>query len=87
MHLDKRDQVALVLTSLSKDFETKNHSLLLAELKAYNDPKTSLKVKQNYLCNTFQRTKVNGSFSKTWQKCLQEFVKVLFWSHCYLTYF
>ena len=48
---------------LSKAFDTINHSLLLAKLVAYDFSMTSLKLVQSYLCNQFQRTSVNASFS------------------------
>ena len=48
---------------LSKAFDTINHSLLLAKLEAYGFSMTSLKLMQSYLCNRFQRTSVNESFS------------------------
>ena len=48
---------------LSKVFGTINHSLLLAKLEAYGFSLTSLKLMQSYLCNRFQRTSVNASFS------------------------
>ena len=48
---------------LSKAFDTINHSLLLAKLEAYGFSMTSLKLMQSYLCNRFQRTSVNASFS------------------------
>ena len=48
---------------LSKAFDTINHSLLLAKVEAYGFSMTSLKLKQSYLCNRFQRTSVNASFS------------------------
>ena len=47
----------------SKAFETINHSSLLAKLKAYGFSIASLKLMQSYLCNQFQRTSVNASFS------------------------
>ena len=47
----------------SKAFDTINHSLLLAKLEAYGFSMTSLKLMQSYLCNRFQRTSVNVSFS------------------------
>ena len=40
---------------LSKAFDTVNHSLELAKLDAYGFSRTSLKLKQNYLCNRQQR--------------------------------
>ena len=39
-----------------------NHILLLAELNAYDFSTNSLKLMQNYLCNRFRRTNVNGPF-------------------------
>ena len=50
---------------LSKAFDTINHSLLLAKLEAeaYGFSMASLQLMQNYLCNRFQRTSVNESFS------------------------
>ena len=47
----------------SKAFDTMNHSLLLAKLEAYGFSMISLKLMQSYLCNRFQRTSVNASFS------------------------
>ena len=47
----------------SKAFDTINHSLLLAKLEAYGFSMISLKLMQSYLCNRFQRTSVNASFS------------------------
>ena len=37
--------------------------MLLAKSEAYGFRTGSLKLMRNYLCNRFQRTKVNGSFS------------------------
>ena len=48
---------------LSKAFDTINHSSLLVKLEAYGFSIASLKLMQSYLCNRFQRTPVNASFS------------------------
>ena len=48
---------------LSKAFDTINHGLLLAKLDTYGFSRTSLKLMQNYLCNSQQRISINGSFS------------------------
>ena len=62
-NLDKGNEIAVILMDLSKAFDTINHSLLLAKLEAYGFSMTSLKLMQSYLCNRFQRTSVNASFS------------------------
>ena len=62
-NLDKGNEIAVILMNLSKPFDTINHSLLLAKLEAYGFSMTSLKLMQSYLCNRFQRTSVNASFS------------------------
>ena len=62
-HLDKREKIGLILIDLSKAFDTRNHSFLLAKLDAYGFTRASLKLMQNYLCNRQQRISVNGSFS------------------------
>ena len=61
--LDKGNEIAVILMNLSKAFDTINHSLLLAQLEACGFSMTSLKFMQSYLCNRFQRTSVNASFS------------------------
>ena len=48
---------------LSKHFDTINHSLLLAKLEPCGFSMTFLKLMQSYLCNRFQSTSVNASFS------------------------
>ena len=40
-----------------------NHGLLLAKLKAYGFPDQALSLLQSYLCNTIQRSIINGFFS------------------------
>ena len=62
-YLDKGNEIAVILTDLSKALGTINHSLLLAKLEAYGFSMASLKLMKSYLCNRFQRTSVNSSFS------------------------
>ena len=62
-NLDKGNEIAVILMDLSKAFDTINHSLLLAKLEAYGFSMTFLKLMKSYLCNRFERTSVNTSFS------------------------
>ena len=62
-NIDKGNEIAVILMDLSKAFGTINHSLLLAKLEAYGFFMTSPKLMQSYLCNRFQKTSVNASFS------------------------
>ena len=48
---------------LSKEFDTRNHELLLAKLNTYSFDKNALEVMRNYLINRWQRTKTNTTFS------------------------
>ena len=48
---------------LSKEFDTRNHELLLAKLNAYGFDKNASEVMRNYLINRWQRTKINTTFS------------------------
>ena len=54
---------------LSKTFDTLNHRLLLAKLKAYGFPPIDLKQMENYLTSRFPRTKVSNSYS-LWSKII-----------------
>ena len=54
---------------LSRAFNTINHSLLLAKLKAYGFSNQALSLLQSYLCNRFQRSISNGSFS-SWNEVI-----------------
>ena len=56
---------------LSKAFDTINHSLLLAKLKAYGFSNQALRLLQSYLCSRFQRSIINGSFSN-WNQAITE---------------
>ena len=53
----------------SKAFDTINHSLLLAKLKAYGFSNQVLTLLQSYLCSTFQRNIINGSLS-SWNEVI-----------------
>ena len=55
--------------NFSKAFDTINHSLLLAKLKAYGFSNQALSLLQSYLCNRFQRDIINGSFS-SWNEVI-----------------
>ena len=48
----------------SKAFDTINHNLLTAKLRAYGFDTESLKLGKSYLANRLQPTKVNTSFSR-----------------------
>ena len=48
---------------LSKEFDTTNHELLIAKLRAHGFAKESLMLLLSYLSNHWQRTKINTSFS------------------------
>ena len=54
---------------LSKAFDTINHSLLLAKLKAYGFSNQTLSLLQSYFCNRFQRSIINDSFS-SWNEVI-----------------
>ena len=61
--LDKHDNVAAILTDLSKAFDCLNHELLIAKLDAYGFSNSALTLVYSYLNNRFQRTKVNNTYS------------------------
>ena len=54
---------------LSQAFDTINHSLLWAKLKAYALSNQALSLLQSYLSNRFQRSIINGSFS-SWNEVI-----------------
>ena len=54
--LDNGEKVGVIFMDLSKAFNTINHSLLLAKLKAYGFSNQALRLLQSYLCNRFQRS-------------------------------
>ena len=67
--LDKKGYAGVVLLDLSKAFDTLNHSLLLAKLKAYKFSENALTLMKNYLTKRHQRTKVNNNFS-SWSEVI-----------------
>ena len=67
--LGNGEKVGLIFMDLSKTFDTINHSLLLAKLKAYGFLNQALSLLQSYLCKRFQRSIINGSFS-SWNELI-----------------
>ena len=61
--LDNGEKVGAIFMDLSKAFDTINHSLLLAKLKANGFSNQALSLLQSYICNRFQRSVINGSCS------------------------
>ena len=61
--LDQRKSVSATFIDLSKAFDTLNHELLLANLKACGYSENSIGYIQSYLDNRLQRTNVNNNFS------------------------
>ena len=67
--LDKGKNVGAVFMNLSKAFDTINHDLLMAKLKAYWFSNSVLLCMLSYLKNRSQRVSVNSSFSN-WEKII-----------------
>ena len=57
------EKVEVIFVNLSKAFDTINHSLLLAKLKANGFSNQALSLLQSYICNRFQRSVINSSCS------------------------
>ena len=55
---------------LSKAFDTLNHELLIAKLRAYGFNRDSLKMINDHLSNRRQSTKINKSFS-SWAELVE----------------
>ena len=67
--LDKGKHVGAVFMNLSKAFDTLNHDLLIAKLKAYWFSNSALLCMLSYLKNRSQRVSVNSSFSN-WEEII-----------------
>ena len=63
--LDKGKYVGAIFMDLSKAFDTINHDLLLAKLKAYGFSHNALAFMLSYLKNRSHRVNINNNFS-TW---------------------
>ena len=61
--LDKGEYVCVLFMDLSKAFDTINHDLLLAKLRAYGFSNNALNLMCSYLKNRKQRTQINKNFS------------------------
>ena len=61
--LDKEENMSAIFMDLSKAFDTINHNLLLAKLKAYGFSKQALSFMCSYLKNRRQRVQINNKFS------------------------
>ena len=69
VRLNKESKVGLIIMYLSKAFDSLNHELLLAKLKAYVLDNNSVNFMKSYLTNRLQRCKINNSYSE-WGKVL-----------------
>ena len=65
--LNKVSNVGGIIMELSKDFESLNHSLLLAKLDAFCLDNNAVSFMRSYLINRLKRCKINLSFSE-WVK-------------------
>ena len=63
--LDNKGYAGAILMDLSKAFDTINHKLLIAKLYAYGFLKDALKLKNSYVSDSWQRTKIDKSFSSS----------------------
>ena len=61
--LEKREYISALFMDLSKAFDTINHDLLIAKLKAYGFSKETVKLMKSYLKNNKQKVQVNKRFS------------------------
>ena len=67
--LDKGKYVGAIFMDLSKAFDTINHDLLLAKLKAYGFSHNALAFMLSYLKNRSHRVNINNNFS-TWEEII-----------------
>ena len=69
---DNGEKVIAIFMDLSEAFDTTNHSLLLAKLKAYGFSDQVLSLLQSYVCNRFQRMR----WSQEWGTHLEGVILV-----------
>ena len=60
---DNGSYVSALFMDLSKVFDTINHDLMLAKLKAYGFPTNTLNLMHSYLKNRKQKVQINNKFS------------------------
>jgi len=65
--LDNNGKAGMLLTDLSKAFDSLVHDLFIAKLHAYGFEYMALKLINSYLTDRFQRVRVNASFS-SWRE-------------------
>ena len=63
--LDKGENIFGLFMNLSKAFDTTNHDLLLAKLRAYRFSMNALDLMCSYLKNRKQPVQINNNFSST----------------------
>ena len=61
--VDNGECVSALFLDLSKAFDTVNHDLLLAKLKAYGSSPNVLKLMHSYLNNKKQQVQIDNKFS------------------------
>ena len=61
--LDKEENLCTIFMDLSKAFDTINHDLLLAKLKAYEFLENVLKLMCSYLKDRREAVQINNDFS------------------------
>ena len=72
--VDNGKVFGILLTNLSKAFDSLSHENLLAKLHAYGFSISALRLIYSYLANRKQRTKINSSYS-SWKEIFLAFLK------------